>query len=190
MLHSILAILAHYGYGALFLVAVAEGPIVTVIAGFLASQGVLDTALVFAVAVTADLTGDLLLYAIGRSGGTTLRAWRHEPSNRDRVAIMRRRFRAQPGKALLFGKLTHGAGFLFLLAAGAERIQPTTFLWYNLLGTLPKTAAFLALGYFAGAAYNRINSDLAAASLAVFVLICAGAFLLARRSPVSARSEA
>ncbi len=190
MLHWILAILASYGYGALFLATVIEGPIVTVIAGFLASHGLLDLAAVFAVAVVGDLTGDVILYSVGYSGRTTLRVWRREAGDGQRLAILRQRFRAHPGRALLFGKLTHGAGFLFLLAAGAERVRPATFLWYNLLGTLPKTAAFLVLGYVVGAAYQRIDSYLGAASLVAFVLICTGAFVLARRPAAHERSGA
>ena len=184
-LHWVLALLASYGYWALFLIAVVEGPIVTVIAGFLASQGLLDIALVFAVAVLADLIGDLVLYAIGCLGTTPIRAWRYSHFDHYRIANLRQRFRAQPGRALLFGKLTHGAGFLFLIAAGAEHIPPRTFLWYNLLGTLPKTATFLTLGYVAGAAYQRIDSYLWAASLIIFIPVCACAFLLMkRRSPI------
>ena len=184
-LHWVTALVASYGYWALFAIAVVEGPIITVIAGFLASRGVLDIALVFTVAVLADLAGDLLLYAIGRSGRAPVGFLRPGPLDRYRIAALRQRFRAQPGRALLFGKLTHGAGFLFLIAAGAEQIPPLQFLWYNLLGTLPKTAAFLALGYIAGAAYPLIGTYLWLASATVFILVCAGTlFLVRRRSPL------
>lgn len=188
--HQIPAILATYGYGALFLVSVLEGPIVTVIAGFLASQGLLDPVLVFAVAVLGDLVGDVILYGLGLSGHTTLSLTRRPVRRDGRIDGLCRRLRAHPGKALLFGKLTHGAGFLFLLAAGAARVRPSTFLWYNLLGSLPKTAAFLVLGYVLGAAYARIGSYLGVASLAVFLLVCVGGLALFRRLSEPKRFEA
>ena len=79
-----------YGYWALFLIAVAEGPIITVIAGFLASRGLLDVALVFAVAFLADLRRDLLLYAIGRSGRAPAGLLRPGPAASRRIAELRR----------------------------------------------------------------------------------------------------
>ena len=190
MLHQIPEILTNYGYGALFIASVVEGPMVTVIAGFLASQGLLDTALVWAIAVAGDLTGDLVLYAAGRWGWITSRGRLSMPVDRRRIAFLRRQFRAHPGKALLFGKLTHGAGFLFLLAAGAARIRLATFIWYNFVGTVPKSAFFVALGYLAGAAYVQIDSYLGAASAIVFALVCVAVFALMRHMNVPRRSEA
>jgi membrane protein DedA with SNARE-associated domain len=180
MLHQIPEILATYGYGALFVATVVEGPITTVIAGFLASQGLLDGPLVFVIAVIGDLAGDLILYAIGRWGRMPRRASLFSLVNRRRLAQLRKQFRDSPGKVLLFGKLTHGAGFLFLLAAGAARIRPGIFLFYNFLGTLPKCAFFVVLGYVAGAAYAGIDSYLGAVSAVLFVLVCGAALAFAR----------
>ena len=177
------ATITSYGYAALFVAAVVEGPIATVIGAFLASLGFLDVALVYAVAVAGDLIGDLLLYGVGRSGWMPLGAWRRPLSarNQQRLAALKGRFRAHPGATLVFGKLTHAAGFLILLAAGAARVPVATFLGYNLLGTLPKSAAFMLIGYFAGAAYSRINSYLWIFSAVSFPLICLGIGIILRR---------
>jgi membrane protein DedA with SNARE-associated domain len=179
MLHQMLGILTTYGYGALFIATVVEGPIVTVVASFLASKGLLDGALVYVIAVIGDLTGDLILYATGRWGWMIPRVRLSGRVDRRRIAQLRRQFRVHPGKVLLFGKLTHGAGFLFLLAAGAARIRLSTFVLYNFIGTLPKCAFFVALGYVAGAAYPRIDSYLGAASAAVCVLVIGAGLALA-----------
>lgn len=187
MLHQSLDFLRNYGYGALFLATIVEGPIVTVIAGLLASQGLFDVAVVFVIAVIGDLMGDLILYATGRWGLPTSCTRLSNLLDRHRIAVLRRRFRALPGKVLLFGKLTHGAGFLFLLAAGAARISLGAFVWYNFLGTLPKCAFFVALGYLAGTAYVRIDSYLGAASAGAFALVCLAAFALRRKLHASRR---
>jgi membrane protein DedA with SNARE-associated domain len=190
MLHQLPELLTTYGYGALFVATVVEGPIVTVIAGFLASQGLLDGLLVFAVAVVGDLTGDLMLYAAGRWGRMT--RWARLPVRLDsrRIAQWRKHFRAHPGRVLLFGKLTHGAGFLFLLAAGAAQIRLGIFTFYNFLGTLPKSAFFVVRGYLVGAAYVHIDSYVGAASVAVFVLICVAGLALTRDWRAPSQSEA
>lgn len=179
----ILAAIAHFGYLALFAAAVVEGPIATVIGGFLVSRGLLDVIPVYAVVVAGDLAGDLLCYGIGRSGQIALHRWRREwlVHRQRELAILGNRLRAHAGRTLLFGKLTHAPGFLILVAAGAARIPVATFVWYNLLGTLPKAALFLAIGYFAGSAYNRINSYMGAISLLVLLLVCFCAAIVLRR---------
>ena len=186
------ATITSYGYAALFLAAVVEGPIATVIGAFLASLGFLDVALVYAVAVSGDLIGDLLLYAVGRSGWMPLSAWRRALSERkqQRLAALKRRFRAHAGGTLVFGKLTHAAGFLVLLAAGAAQVPVATFLGYNLLGTLPKAALFVLIGYFAGAAYTQINSYLWIISAVSFPLICLGIGIYLRRRVAFDQPEA
>lgn len=186
------ATIAGYGYVALFVATVVEGPIATVIGAFLASRGLLDVALVYAVAVSGDLIGDLLFYGVGRSDRLASLVSRSTFIERRRrqVEVLIGRFRAHAGGTLLFGKLTHAAGFLVLLAAGAARVPITTFLWYNLLGTLPKAAVFVMIGYFAGAAYAQINAYLGILSLLSFPLICLGIGIYFRRRLAFDRPEA
>ncbi len=166
----------HYGYAALLLATIVEGPIATVIGAFLASQGLLDISLVYGVAVAGDLIGDVICYTIGRSGYVMLLPhWRRASvRRRQQVAALGRHFHAHAGRTLLFGKLTHSVGFLVLLTAGAIRIPMPTFLGYNFLGTLPKTALFAAIGFVAGSAYHQINSYIAVISLLIFLIICLG----------------
>ncbi len=174
--------IASYGYVGLFLVVIVEGPIATIIAAFLASQGILDVWLVYLVVVLGDLTGDFLYYGAGRSGRTVFGRWGKlsEPRQR-RLTALKDRFRARAGPTLLMGKITHAAGFLVLFAAGAARVPVATFLWYSVLGTLPKSALLVAIGYVAGAAYVRINAYLGIATLIAFPLICLGLLIYLRK---------
>lgn len=159
MLDWISSLIASHGYLALFLAALVEGPIAAVIGAFLASQGLLDIRNVYLIAVSADLVGDLLLYGLGRSGRLprSMTGDRGSPPNQLVFSALLDRFRAQPGRVLVSAKLTHAAGLLVLLAAGVARIPLKKFLWFNFIATLPKAAIFVVLGYFAGAAYTRID---------------------------------
>jgi membrane protein DedA with SNARE-associated domain len=49
-------------------IAIIEGPMITIIAGFLASLGILDFFIVYAIAVFGNLIGDNIYYWIGRLG--------------------------------------------------------------------------------------------------------------------------
>ncbi len=153
--------LGQYGYAIVFLASLVEGPIVTVVAGFLASQGVLSVAAVYVTVVLGDLAGDALYYAVGRWGiGRLPWTGRHGGRLRRRIDALREYIRARPGRVLLFGKLTHSAGFAVLLAAGAARVRPVVYMLYNLLGTLIKSAALVLVGYFLGRFYAALRGDL------------------------------
>jgi membrane protein DedA with SNARE-associated domain len=173
-----------YGYAAVFLLAVVEGPVVTVLAAFLATEGVLSLPAVYGIAVAGDLTGDLLLYALGRwLSGILPRdeaSWRGKI--KQRMDKMKPYVQERAGRLLLFGKLTHSAGFIVLLAAGASRIRLDRFLLFNLLGSLPKSAVFVIIGVFFGRFYGSLNGDLRIAAAVLFVVICASvAYLFYRR---------
>ncbi|MGN6581330.1 MAG: DedA family protein [Bordetella sp.] len=184
--------IASYGYAALFAASMLEGPIATVIGALLASQGLLEPGGVYATVVLGDLVGDLLYYSAGRFGSMPGRRWRSVlgQDRQRRLAALQGYLHRHAGKTLLIGKLTHAAGFLVLLAAGAARIPLRRFLAYNLLGTLPKSAAFVLLGYVAGAAYHRIDLYIWLASCMALVLACVVAGIFLRRHFTLDLSEA
>jgi len=178
-----------YGYLAVFFLSLLEGPIVTVYAALLAAQGLLSLPLVYLSVVAGDLAGDLLFYAIGRHG-LGHRYWPRRFRSRGflrRLAVLRGKLRDHAGAALLFGKLTQAFGFGILLAAGAARIRLGAFLIYNLLGTLPKSAALMAVGYFFGRYYGTLSHSFQWLGFAGFSLgILLSLYLLHRLSVTQA----
>ena len=98
----------------------------------------------------------------------------------DHVVRLENYIQQHGAKMLFLAKFTQ-AGFLVLPASGAARMPVARFIWYNVLGTLPKSFVLLLVGYFFGYAYNRINGYFAKASLLIFGTFClVGAYLLAR----------
>ncbi len=175
-LAQILPPLIHYRYFLLFPIVVIEGPIITIIAGFLVSVGSLDLPITYAVVVTADLVGDTLYYFVGRLGakrfvdhwGKYLRiSW-------EEIDKLKRHFERHVGRTLLMGKLTHGAGGLILLAAGVAEVPYLSFFWFNLLGTLPKSLVLLLVGFYFGHGYQRINRYLNDVALLTICLVALG----------------
>lgn len=174
---------AVYGYVALLPLAVIEGPAVTVFAAFLAAQGLLDLGVVYAVVVLGDLLGDVLYYVAGRFLLQRLVTWHSAWAThlRHRVEVLAQRVRARAGAMLLFGKLTHSAGFAVLLAAGAAHVPIRRFLAYNLLGTLPKSLLFIVIGYWFGRLYIAMQGDLRIVGVIGFVLASGVLALAAKR---------
>ncbi|MCB1336141.1 MAG: VTT domain-containing protein [Maritimibacter sp.] len=175
-LETVAALLAKHGLAVVAPIAVLEGPIVTVIAAWLASKGVFPLWAVALVVILADLVGDLGLYALGRWGRGHLpaRFMRRLGLGEERLAALSGHFAHKGGRTLLFGKLTHSVGFAVLAAAGAARMKLGQFLWFNFLGTVPKSLFFVALGYSFGAAFSQIDNWIGRASLAMLAVIVAG----------------
>ncbi|TGD43888.1 hypothetical protein EEB11_07905 [Pseudotabrizicola sediminis] len=180
------ALIRDYGLLIIAPLALLEGPVVSVVSGYLAKAGLVPLHWVFGVLVVADLAGDLLMYWIGRRGraGLALPWLARFGVTRRRLATALRAFRRNGGRLLVLGKLTHSAGFAVLLAAGMARMPVMRFLVLNTLATLPKTAVCLAIGWWFGAVTDRVGNGLIGGAL--LVLFCI--FVLAMFH-VTSRSE-
>lgn len=168
--------LLHYKYFALFPLAVLEGPIVTVIAGFLTSLGVFNLIIVYLVIVAGDLAGDVIHYYAGRWGGIRfIERWgKYIGIGKDRVLSLQEQFARRGDKLLFIGKMSHGIGGAFLIAAGLIKMPLDKFLMSNFLATLIKSLLLLMLGYYFGWAIAAINvyfQKIAVASIAIAVFL-------------------
>lgn len=188
--HDWAALIGHYGYWGIFALSLLEGPLITVFAAALAAQGLLRLDIVYGVVLAGDMAGDLAYYVAGRWLLAPLARSRGAQRHRlaGRVAALRERLHSHCGRILLVGKLTHSAGFVILLAAGAARVRLLPYLFYNLLGTLPKAALLMVVGYYYGRLYTGLSLPLKILSALVFVLVLVGLLWWAQR--VGAREEA
>ena len=181
----LLGLLATYAYATLFPLSVVEGPIVTILGGYLVCQGYANPILVYLVVVAGDMTGDLIWYAAGRWSRKGLHSkWaRYVGVTPQRLQRIEEHFERHSGKTLVLGKLTQGLGALILMGAGAARMRPLRFLLFNLLATLPKSAALLLFGYYFGKASSRAGSilDYVALATTAVAVIAAIAYLVPRR---------
>lgn len=184
-LDAILHLVQENGLVLLFLLAVLEGPIVSVIGAYLARLGYMDLAAVFVVVVIADLVGDMMFYGLGRAGPRVLSAkWQHRLHLDDeRVETLKSHYRDKGGRTLVLGKITHSAGMVVLAAAGAAHMNILKFLGWNLVATLPKSALFMGLGYSLGYAYKSIDGYIFKISIALLLVlvVAGGAWVLHRR---------
>lgn len=185
-LQTIEALIKSYGLILLMPLAVIEGPIVTVIAAYLARLGYFNLSAVCMMVIIADLIGDAGFYALGNR---LVKTHREPPRwltrlglNRVRLKILIDNFATRGGRIVVIGKLTHTAGVAVLLAAGMARMPFWSFLFYNLLATIPKSLFFVAIGYSFGHLTEQVNGWIAIGSLCLFVLLATGLFLWIRRT--------
>jgi membrane protein DedA with SNARE-associated domain len=191
-LQNIILLLGRHKYAFLFPVAVIEGPIITVIAGFLVAQGLMSFWLAFWVVIIGDLAGDSILYVFGRWGRRLFRGrlglWLGI-DDAGKMDNFSEKFKEHGGKTLFMTKFTRGIGVIALITAGAARFSFWKFLWFNLLGTLPKTLGLLVLGYYFGQAYSQINSYLDYIAFITIIIALAGFFYYLWRRPSAIASQ-
>lgn len=162
-----------YKYFVLFPIAVAEGPIVTILAGFLASQGKLGFFTAYIVIVSGDLVGDSIYYAIGRfARRSAIERWGYYVGiTPEKIERLTKHFQNNSGKTFLIGKITNVLGVIILVAAGLVKMPFKKFSLYNIVITLPKSLMLLLIGFYFGQAYVRINKYLNSTALAILVII-------------------
>ncbi len=165
-------------YALLFPVAVIEGPIITVVAGFLGANHIVNIYIVYFIMAAGDVTGDCLYYALGRFGGRRfLDRWGHFFGfSTEKIASMESHYRKHSGKTILLSKITHGIGPVFLVAAGASGVSFRQFIAYSSLGAFPIALILMLIGYFFGQAYMSISRYLdwfgfAASGIAILIFI-------------------
>ena len=181
------AVIADHGIAILAPLAVVEGPIVTIVAAYMASLKLLDLGNVILCVIIADVVGDCILYAMGRGllDWLPLSIRRKFGVSRRRMAQMIRTFRDNGVRLLVIGKLTHAVGFAVLFAAGAARMPFLTFVLANLLATIPKSLILVAIGYMFGSAHAVMAEWFSVGSVIVLGLM-AGTLLVLwyrRRKP-------
>lgn len=154
--------LTQYKYLALFPLAVAEGPIITVIAGFFASIDYLNFWFAYLIIVSGDLAGDALHYAFGRFGGRAFvdRWGKYLGVGPGQIETVEKQFAKRGNKLLFIGKMSHGIGGAFLIAAGLIKMPFDKFIFANMLATLIKSLLLLLLGFYFGHALSAINTYL------------------------------
>jgi len=158
-LAHVLALLLHYKYALLLPIAIVEGPIVSILGGFLSSTGHMNIYLAYATVVLGDLIGDTIYYSLGRFGGRGLikKYGRYLRITEDQLGPLEGHFQKHTGKTLVIGKFSHGLGAVVLFVAGLSRVKYPKFLLYNIVSTGLKSFILIAVGYYYGYAYQRIN---------------------------------
>lgn len=166
---------------------VVEGPVASVVAGFVVSLGLMNFIVTYVIVIVGDLVGDVIYYILGRWGRRGfVEKWGHYIGiHETHVENIERFFIEKGGRTLILGKLSHGVGGMFLFAAGAANMHFGKFVWYNFVATIIKSLALILIGFYFGTAISKINSIMefiAYLTAGVFiVMVFIGFFLYAHR---------
>jgi membrane-associated protein len=177
---QIFGLLYTYSYLVLFPLVVIEGPVVTIITGFLVSLGFMDFIPAYMTIVAGDLAGDVLYYSAGRwwLNKTYKGVLKFLNINFKLVHKLEAAIKKNKGPFLFFGKLSHAIGGLILFAAGSAGISFKEFLEFNFLATLPKSLILIGVGYYFGSTVSNFRRalDFTVLGLFVFTIVLIGLY--------------
>src|SRR5208337_3698602 len=177
-------LIAH-GSALILPLAVIEGPVVTILTGFLSAQGYFDWYWALCLLVCGDLIGDVVYYWIGRTGGSPLAGLGRWLGVRGAVTPeLQHSLTHNAAKMLFIGKWTHSIGWLVLIGSGMLRLPLPRFILLNLLATVPKSAALFCVGYFAGNCYPLFERHYAIGTIALCAVGVAAILLVLRGADV------
>ncbi len=156
---EIVDLLFKFRYVILFPVAFLEGPAVAVIAGFMIAIGFMSFIPVYLVLVAANISGDIVYYFIGRLTprkklDKVLMFFRISDKSIKKAEAV---FVKNRKKAIIFGKIAHAVGSVFLITAGIVKIPLGEYLKLGTLIELPKALVFLMIGYYFGRSVGNLG---------------------------------
>jgi membrane protein DedA with SNARE-associated domain len=155
----IVNLLIQYKYLLIFPLAIVEGPIIAVIAGFLCTSGFLNPYLVFPIIVIGDLIGDTICYLLGRWGVPKFIkrfSYRFGLSN-EKIDRARLFFDSNPNATISISKITLGIGVAGIYIAGNVGVPYKKFIRICLVTSFLQYVIYLSIGLLFGHAYIRIN---------------------------------
>ena len=190
-----LATLLKYGYQSLYVLLLMEaiglpvpGAIVLLAAGAAAATGTLHPGPAVLVAISAMLTGDIILFTLGRITGWALLGFLCRLSLNPETCVLRaaESFHKRGRIALLFTKFIPGINTMAPPLAGSMNMRPAVFLAFDFCGACLYILAFALPGYLFSELLRSIVRGVQAFGtvlewiiLAIFVIYLAYRFYVA-----------
>ena len=152
-------LLLQYKYLIIFPIVMFEGPITTIVAGFLSSLGYFNFWFTYLLVVIADLASDALYYTLGRWGRKRfIENWGHYFGiTIPRLEKLEKHFRKNGGKMLIFGKIADPLSSTIQTTAGIVNMNLREYFWYNIIATVPKSLILISIGFYFGEAVAETN---------------------------------
>lgn len=156
-LRQIIGFFIKYKYQAIFPVAVLEGPIITIISGFLVSRGRLALIPALFVVFFGDVFSDTIFYLSGKGGRYIIKYLKFLHISEEKLKRLENQFASSPWKTMIVAKVSYGLGTVFMIASGASRMSWKKFLEYMMSLDFIRSSILLAIGFYFGKAAIHIG---------------------------------
>ena len=169
------------GYFLMSIAIFLGGPPITSASAFAAAFGVFNIWIVFLVSIISNLIPDGIWYAVGYFGREQLierlvkKYGKYIGLKIEKIIHLEKLYENHVGKTLTFVKLVPLLATPGLIAAGMAKVPIKKYTFWSIIVTLPTSGLFLIIGYYFGAAYERILKYTefgGLAALAIIIAIC------------------
>ncbi|MCX6761397.1 MAG: VTT domain-containing protein [Candidatus Moranbacteria bacterium] len=162
-----------HGYFLMFVIMLIEGPVITAAAAFAVALGYFDGWVVFSLSIVGNLLPDVIYYAVGYWGREKLvnRYAHYFGLPQDRIIYLENLSRRHAGKAMTLIKLVPLLATPGLIIAGAVKMPLKKYINWCVILTVPSSLFFYLLGFYFGAAYDKINHYLNLSGLALILIL-------------------
>jgi len=163
-------LLITYKYLIVIPISILEGPIISVICGFLATLGVFNPLLIFIIMIAGDIIGDAIFYYIGYKGNKLFKYFHIDEEKVEKAKIY---FQNHHKKAIAGSKILWGIGTAGLIAAGALHTPYKKYFKTCAMYSIAQSFIMIMLGIFFGQSYLIIGRyfDYYAATASILVII-------------------
>ncbi len=177
--------LLQYKYLGLLPLAMLEGPIIALVAGFLVHTHVFSFWVAYATLLLGDLIPDTFFYFLGYYGANTKLAKRFLRKSKlfaDHFDVIVAMWERHPRKTMFLGKLAYGLGLPFLTSTGVVHMPFRRFVSYTVPVTLFQYGVIMGIGYALGSSFALAKNYVTSVYLlvALGVLVVAGYVVFAR----------
>lgn len=165
--------------------------VIMLYAGYLVSTGTFGLVAAVAAGVLGNVTGSILAWYVGRTGGRTLvvRHGRFIHVTEPRLAQADRWFEQYGERVVLFSRCVPIVRTFISLPAGIARMPLRRFVLYTTVGCIPWVLGLTLLGYAVGANWERLHQRIAFLDYAVAAAAAAGIAWLLLRLRRSTRAD-
>lgn len=151
-------IIAH-GYFIFLVIAIIEGPFVTIAGGIAAALGYFNIYIIIILAISGDLGGDVLWYGLGYKSQNIIKSkfFRYLGATDQRIIKMENLIHTNIRKAVIIAKLSPLIGPVGHIIIGTTRVSFKKFFETATAIAIPKSIFFALVGYFSVKVYLNIN---------------------------------
>jgi len=178
------------GYAGIFFLMMLESMVVPVpsefvmpFAGFLVAQGNFNFILVIVASSLGSITGSLIFYYIGKTGGHTLveKYGKYVLVDTEDIKKTEKWFNKRGELTIFIARLIPVVRHLISLIAGIGKMNVKKFTLYTILGATLWNGILTYLGFILGQHWNEVSQYLEELDIIIVILLIVGCLYFAYR---------
>jgi len=175
-----LSTISTFGYGGIFFLMMLESMVLPVpselvmpFAGFLIEKGSFTFLYVIIASTLGSITGSLIFYYIGKTGGHALveRYGKYVLINHDDVKKTEEWFNKRGELTIFFARLIPVIRHLISLIAGIGKMNVKKFAFYTIIGAALWNGILAYLGFILGQHWEQVNQYTDQISIVIVILL-------------------